>query len=130
MAKRDYYEILGVERNATDDQIKKAYRKLAMKYHPDKNPGDKSAEDQFKEASEAYEVLRDAQKRQRYDAYGHAGVKGQANPFEGMEFDLSDALRTFMSGDLVVLVTSSVWAEVEDNENEDCAEPTYSLKWH
>ncbi|KAA3619804.1 MAG: molecular chaperone DnaJ [Calditrichaeota bacterium] len=98
MTKRDYYEILGVGKSASDDDIKKAYRKLAMKYHPDKNPGDKKAEESFKEASEAYEVLRDSQKRQRYDAYGHAGVKGQANPFEGMEFDLSDALRTFMSG--------------------------------
>ncbi|KAA3655928.1 MAG: molecular chaperone DnaJ [Calditrichaeota bacterium] len=98
MAKRDYYDILGIERNATADEIKKAYRKLAMEHHPDKNPGDKSAEERFKEASEAYEVLRDPQKRQRYDAYGHAGIKVQANPFDGMEFDLSDALRTFMSG--------------------------------
>ncbi len=98
MGKRDYYDILGISKNASDDEIKKAYRKLAMEYHPDKNPGDKTAEENFKEASEAYEVLRDSQKRQRYDAYGHAGVKGQPNPFEGMEFDLTDALRTFMAG--------------------------------
>ena len=64
MAKRDYYSVLGVSRNATIDEIKKAYRKLAMKYHPDKNPGDKAAEDRFKEASEAYDVLNDPQKRQ------------------------------------------------------------------
>jgi molecular chaperone DnaJ len=76
MAKRDYYEVLGVARNASDDDIKKAYRKLAMKYHPDRNQGDaaKSAEEKFKEAKEAYEMLSDAQKRAAYDQYGHAGV--------------------------------------------------------
>jgi molecular chaperone DnaJ len=74
MAKRDYYEILGVARDAGKDEIKKAYRKLAIKYHPDKNPDDKSAEDKFKEAAEAYEVLSDDDKRARYDRYGHAGV--------------------------------------------------------
>lgn len=76
MAKRDYYEILGLSRQATEDEIKKAYRKMAIKYHPDKNPGDKAAEESFKEAAEAYEVLRDAQKRQRYDQFGHAGMGG------------------------------------------------------
>ena len=76
MAKRDYYEILGVARNASDEDIKKAYRKLAIKYHPDKNPDDKQAEEKFKEAAEAYEVLSNAEKRQRYDQYGHAGVGG------------------------------------------------------
>ncbi|MCB0635725.1 MAG: molecular chaperone DnaJ [Lewinella sp.] len=74
MAKRDYYEILGVDKGASKDEIKKAYRKLAIKYHPDKNPDDKSAEDKFKEAAEAYEVLSDDDKRARYDRYGHAGV--------------------------------------------------------
>jgi molecular chaperone DnaJ len=72
MAKRDYYEVLGVDRGATEEEIKKAYRKLAVKYHPDKNPGDKAAEEKFKELGEAYEVLCDAQKRAAYDQYGHA----------------------------------------------------------
>ena len=76
MAKRDYYDILGVEKSATADELKKAYRKLAIKYHPDKNPGDKEAEEKFKEAAEAYEVLRDSEKRQRYDQFGHDGVNG------------------------------------------------------
>lgn len=74
--KRDYYEVLGVAKNATKDEIKKAYRKLAIKYHPDKNPGDKEAEEKFKEAAEAYDVLSDDTKRQRYDQFGHAGVGG------------------------------------------------------
>ncbi len=79
MAKRDYYEVLGVARDATQDSIKKAYRKLAIKYHPDKNPDDKEAEEKFKEAAEAYEVLSDNNKRARYDRYGHAGVSGNAS---------------------------------------------------
>ncbi len=76
MAKRDYYEVLGVEKNASADEIKKAYRKKAIQFHPDKNPGDKQAEENFKEAAEAYDVLSDPQKRQRYDQFGHAGVGG------------------------------------------------------
>ena len=76
MAKRDYYEILGVAKNAAADEIKKAYRKVAMQYHPDRNPGDKAAEEKFKEAAEAYEVLSDTDKRAQYDRYGHAGVSG------------------------------------------------------
>ena len=83
MAKRDYYEILGVSKNASDDEIKKAYRKLAVKYHPDKNPGDKEAEAKFKEINEAHDVLSDKQKRARYDQFGHAGVNGSGNPFAG-----------------------------------------------
>ncbi|MBQ3263951.1 DnaJ domain-containing protein [Candidatus Saccharibacteria bacterium] len=75
-AKRDYYEVLGVSKNASDDEIKKAYRKLAVKYHPDRNPGDKEAEAKFKEVNEAHEVLSDKQKRARYDQFGHAGVGG------------------------------------------------------
>ena len=76
--KRDYYEILGVPRNASKDEIKKAYRKMALKYHPDKNPGDKDAEEKFKEAAEAYEVLSDDNKRARYDQFGHAGMSNGA----------------------------------------------------
>ncbi len=76
MAKRDYYEVLGVGKNADNAEIKKAYRKLAMKYHPDKNKDNKAAEEKFKEASEAYEVLSDADKKQRYDQFGHAGMEG------------------------------------------------------
>ncbi|MBN1626129.1 MAG: molecular chaperone DnaJ [Deltaproteobacteria bacterium] len=84
MNNRDYYEILDIPRDAGEEEIKKAYRKLAMKYHPDKNPGNKDAEEQFKEASEAYEVLRDREKRQIYDQYGHEGLKGMGfNGFNG-----------------------------------------------
>jgi molecular chaperone DnaJ len=76
MAKRDYYEVLGVEKNASVDDLKRAYRRMAMKYHPDKNPDDKEAESKFKECAEAYEVLSDANKRQRYDQFGHEGLRG------------------------------------------------------
>ena len=96
---RDYYEILEVDRSATDEQIKKAYRKLAMKYHPDRNAGDKNAEKDFKSISHAYSVLSDRDKKARYDQFGEAGVKGAGggfDPFAGDAFDLSDALRTFM----------------------------------
>jgi len=78
MSKRDYYEILGVDKNATETEIKKAYRKVAIKFHPDKNPDDSTAEDKFKEAAEAYEVLSNADKKSRYDQFGHAGVGGAA----------------------------------------------------
>ena len=81
MAKRDYYEILEVNQNASDTEIKKAYRKLALKCHPDKNHGDKEAEERFKELSEAYAVLSDGQKRALYDQYGHAGVDQQSGGF-------------------------------------------------
>ena len=76
--KRDYYEVLGVPKDASADVLKKAYRKLAMKYHPDKNPGDKAAEEKFKEAAEAYDVLSNPDKRARYDQFGHAGMNGGA----------------------------------------------------
>ena len=77
-SKRDYYEVLGLSRSASSDEVKKAYRKLAIQFHPDKNPGDKKAEERFKELSEAYEVLSDSQKRQMYDQYGHAAAAGSA----------------------------------------------------
>jgi molecular chaperone DnaJ len=76
MTKRDYYEILGVSRNASEDEIKKSYRQMAMKYHPDRNPGNKESEEKFKEAAEAYEVLSDPEKRRRYDQFGHEGMRG------------------------------------------------------
>src|ERR1041384_6036914 len=83
MTKRDYYEILGVSKNATADEIKKAYRKVAMQFHPDRNPGDKAAEEKFKEAAEAYEILSDADKKAQYDRFGHAGVSGNGRGYSG-----------------------------------------------
>ncbi len=83
MAKRDYYEVLGVSKSATEDEIKKAYRKIAIKYHPDRNPDDKEAEEKFKEAAEAYDVLHDPQKRQTYDQFGFEGLQGGAGGFGG-----------------------------------------------
>jgi len=77
MTKRDYYEILEVSKNASNEEIKKAYRKKALQYHPDRNPNNKSAEEKFKEAAEAYDVLSDDEKRRRYDQFGHAGISGQ-----------------------------------------------------
>ncbi len=88
MSKRDYYEILGVSKTCTEVELKKAYRKVAIKFHPDKNPGDKEAEEKFKEAAEAYEILSDPQKRQRYDQFGHQGVGGGAGGFgQGMNME-------------------------------------------
>lgn len=93
---RDYYEILGVSRDADAEEIKKSYRKLAFEYHPDRNNGSKEAEEKFKEATEAYEVLRDPEKRAAYDRYGHAGVKGGAGAAGFGGFDFADALEVFM----------------------------------
>ena len=87
MSKRDYYDVLGVSKSASASEIKKAYRKLAIKYHPDKNPGDKKAEEKFKEAAEAYEVLSNAEKKQRYDQFGHAGMGGAGGFGGGMSMD-------------------------------------------
>jgi molecular chaperone DnaJ len=94
MAKRDYYEVLGVTKNASDDEIKKAYKKMAIKYHPDRNPGDKEAEEKFKEAAEAYDVLRDPQKRARYDQFGPEGVNG-AGGFGGQSMNMDDIFSMF-----------------------------------
>ena len=96
--KRDYYEVLEVAKNATPEEIKKAYRKKAIQYHPDKNPGDKEAEEKFKEAAEAYEVLSDPQKRQRYDQFGFAGMGG-ASGFSGGGMSMEDIFRQF--GDII-----------------------------
>ncbi|MCX4335677.1 MAG: molecular chaperone DnaJ [Bacteroidales bacterium] len=96
--KKDYYEVLGVDRNASADEIKKAYRKLAIKYHPDKNPGNKEAEEKFKEAAEAYSVLSDADKKARYDQFGHAGVEGAGPDFSGGFGNLNDILNDLFGG--------------------------------
>ena len=87
MSKSDYYEVLGLAKSASGDEVKSAYRKLAMQYHPDKNPGDAAAEDKFKEAAEAYEVLNDEQKRPQYDRFGHAGVSGNGGGYGQVNMD-------------------------------------------
>lgn len=93
--KRDYYEVLGVSKNATDAEIKSAYKKMAIKYHPDRNPGDKEAEEKFKEAAEAYDVLRDPQKRQKYDQFGFAGLGGQGGFGGGASMNMDDIFSMF-----------------------------------
>ena len=98
MAKKDYYEVLGVAKGASADEIKKAYRKLAVKYHPDKNPGNKEAEEKFKEAAEAYSVLSDADKKAKYDQFGHAGVDGAGPDFSGGFGNLNDILNDLFGG--------------------------------
>jgi molecular chaperone DnaJ len=96
MSKRDYYEVLGVSKGAPADEIKKAYRKVAMQFHPDRNPGDKAAEEKFKEAAEAYEILSDADKRAQYDRYGHAGLAGNGRGgFNGGNMNMDDIFSQF-----------------------------------
>jgi molecular chaperone DnaJ len=95
MSKRDYYEVLEVQKGASEAEIKKSYRKMALKYHPDKNPDDKAAEDKFKEAAEAYEILRDADKRSRYDQYGHAGFEGAGGGGGGFSMNMEDIFSQF-----------------------------------
>ena len=95
MAKRDYYEVLGVDKNASEDQIKKAYRKLAIKYHPDRNPDDIKAEEKFKEAAEAYDVLHDARKREQYDQFGFNAPGGFGDGFSGEGFSMDDIFSMF-----------------------------------
>ena len=95
MEKRDYYEVLGVSKSADATEIKKAYRKLALKYHPDKNPGDKEAEEKFKEAAEAYDVLSNEEKRRRYDQFGHAGVGGAGQGGFGGGMSMDDIFSQF-----------------------------------
>jgi molecular chaperone DnaJ len=102
MSKRDYYEVLSVAKNASETEMKKSFRKLALKYHPDKNPGDKAAEEKFKEAAEAYEVLNDSQKRELYDQYGHEGLKGSGfggqRGFEDIFSNFGDIFGEFFGG--------------------------------
>src|SRR2546422_4440513 len=99
MAKRDYYEVLGVDRNADDEEIKKAYRKQAIKFHPDKNPGDKTAEEEFKALGEAYEVLSDPQKRALYDQYGHQAFDRRSGAWRGGGFhDPFEVFREMFGG--------------------------------
>src|SRR5271155_5166367 len=93
MAKRDYYDILEVSKGASKEEIKKAYRKVALKFHPDRNQGDKAAEEKFKEAAEAYEVLSDTEKRKLYDQYGHAGVNGAGGGYQNV--NVEDIFRNF-----------------------------------
>ena len=95
MSKRDYYDVLGVSKNADVKEIKKAYRKLAIKYHPDKNPGDKAAEEKFKEAAEAYDALSNPEKKQRYDQFGHAGMGGAASGGFGGGMNMDDIFSQF-----------------------------------
>src|SRR5438128_685405 len=95
MSKRDYYEILGVNKNSSADEIKKAYRKVAMQHHPDRNPGDKASEEHFKEAAEAYEILSDQDKRSQYDRFGHSAFAGGRGNYGGHGMNMDDIFSQF-----------------------------------
>lgn len=116
--KRDYYEVLGVPKDASADVLKKAYRKLAMKYHPDKNPGDKAAEEKFKEAAEAYDVLSNPDKRARYDQFGHAGMNGGAAGQSGGFGGFGGGYTSYQDMDIKTIfsaisaIYSAIWADV------------------
>jgi len=123
--KRDYYEVLGVQKNANADEIKKAYRKAAIQYHPDKNPGDKEAEEKFKEAAEAYDVLSNPDKRARYDQFGHAGMSGAAGGgaggfggFSGGGFSMEDIFSQF--GDTLAEIANGVTKKLKINKTIAC----------
>ncbi len=122
MAYKDYYAILGVPRNASQEEIKRAYRRLALKYHPDKNPGDKEAEEKFKEISEAYEVLSDPEKRAIYDNYGYSGLKSSG--YSGFE-DVSDIFKTF--SDIFEEFFGFSFEETPENRPRDGADLSYEL---
>jgi len=109
MSKRDYYEVLGVDRGADDAAVKKAYRRLAMKFHPDRNPDDEAADSKFKEATEAYEILSSAEKREAYDRFGHAGVDPQSGGMNGgFEGNFSDIFGdVFLVGVAVAAVVAA-----------------------
>lgn len=134
MAKRDYYEVLEVDKTATIDVIKKAYRKKAIQYHPDKNPGDKEAEEKFKEAAEAYDVLSNPDKRARYDQFGHAGMSGAAGGgFEGfgqgMSMDVFSLCSAIYSEDVVEVSEDSVVSvEADVPLNANSVVRTYVLR--
>ncbi len=100
MTKRDYYEVLGVDKGASETEVKRAYRRMAVKFHPDKNPGDTEAEEKFKEAAEAYSVLSDAQKRNRYDRFGHQGLGGQGGGYDPGFSNIEDIFDLFGFGDM------------------------------
>ena len=121
MAKRDYYEILGVTKSASTDEIKKSYRKVAMQFHPDRNPGDKAAEDKFKEAAEAYEVLSDNDKKAKYDRFGHQafgpGTGGGGGGFQGGGMDMN--LETKDLEDFLEEVEDHVEVEREQGDKEE-----------
>ena len=116
MAKRDYYDVLGVNKNASPDELKSAYRKLAVKYHPDKNPGDKGAEEKFKEASEAYGILSDKSKKENYDNFGHAAFEMVVVDKVGLEALEVSVVRIFRIYLKIFLETSEVEEEALGEE--------------